>query len=119
MLNQMSKMIILLILVLSFSSCCTKTQEFKFGCVDACVPDTIIIETKTYIKPTIPTIPEEPSPSKYKIYATEINGQQFYMISRQDSAKPAGNWESYKGYAQSLRAIIVSLDNNNSKANDD
>lgn len=109
--------ILLAILVLS-QGCCTKTQSFEFGCVDACVPDTIIIETTKTIHPTIPPLPDEPIPSKVKPYITEINGQQFYMMSRHDTAKLDGNWESYKGYAQSLRAIIVSLDNNNSEGID-
>ena len=109
-----------LLAILVFSTgCCTKTQDFRFGCVDACVPETVIIETKKYIKQTIPPLPEAPTPTKYKTYITEINGQQFYMMNKQDSAKMAGNWESYKGYAQSLREILLSLDNNNSKANND
>ena len=106
---------LLAILVLSLGGCCSKTQEFRFGCVDTCIPDTVIIETETYINQTIPPLPDEPIPSKVKSYITEINGNQFYMINKQNTAKLNGNWESYKGYAQSLRAIIMSLDVNGSK----
>lgn len=108
-------MLAILLATLVFNQgCCTKTQSFELGCVDACVPETIIVETKTYIKQTIPPLPEEPSPSEFKTYILEINGQQFYAMTRNDSVKMLGNWESYKGYTLSLRNILYNLQDTNS-----
>ena len=96
------------ILVLS-QGCCSKTQRFELGCVDECVPDTIIVETTKTIKQIIPPLPKEPTPTNAKVYLLEINGQQFYAMTRKDTAIVSGNYESYKGYALSLRNILYNL----------
>lgn len=106
--------VLLAMLALSQGCSCKKTQGFEFGCVDACVPDTIIVETTKTIKQTIPTLPKEPMPSKPKIYITEINGQQFYVMTKKDAVMIDGNYESYKGYTLSLRNILYNLQDTNS-----
>ena len=96
-----------------FSGCCSKTQSFEFGCVDTCVPDTHIVHEKEYIKQEVPSIPQEPTPDKYKTLKISINGKVYWATDKINTAKMIGNWKSHQGYTEHLRNILYNLKDTN------
>ncbi len=107
-------LVIALIVSVFSTGCCSKTQTFSLmECTDACVADTIIIEKKVYIKQSVPPLPQRPIPTEYKTIISEINGVQYYMTDRKNSALMIGNFESYRGYTESLENILYGLQDEN------
>jgi len=96
-----------ILIALVFSGCCSKTELFKFGCVEKCVPKrTTVIEHK-YIKHNIPSVPEEPIGSAYTTVIMKINGKIWYATDRENSAIMLNNYNMYKDYSLSLRNMLL------------
>jgi len=111
---RMISLVILLTILVFNQGCCNKTQEWKIGCQDECIPDTIIVKEKVYIKQKVPPIPEEPIPDEYQTIKIKLNDTIYYSTDKYNSAIMSGNWESYKGYAKSLRNILYNMQDSNS-----
>ena len=114
----MKKTVLLAVLIaLVFSGCCNRTQSFEIGCVDECIPETVVVKSVEYIQQEIPPLPNEPLPDEYNTYKMKINNEVYYATDKAGSAIMSGNWESYRGYATSLRDILESLDSNTTDHN--
>ena len=100
-----------LLIALAFSGCCSKTQSFKFGCQDKCIPDTVVAEKKEYIEQELQAIPEPPLPEPYKTVKIKINGIVYLAVDRENAAIMSANEISDKGYTKSLRTILYNMQN--------
>lgn len=90
--------IVFLILVISISGC------------SKCPEPEVVTEYK-YLKIPLPNIPDKPLFVKYNMFEANFNGDDFYVIPRNDGAILSSNWESYKDWAETNYKILKALEN--------
>lgn len=107
--------LILLLTILAFSGCCSKTQTFTLGCQDKCIPDTIVTQEKEYIEQQMEAVPEPPIPQEYDTVKIKINGKIYRAVDKVNAAIMSANVVSNKGYIETLENILYNLqkENNN------
>ena len=82
---------------------------FLSGCFEP-QPPKIIVKYK-YIYPPIVYV-NKPIPDTYSTYSVKFNNIDYICLDRPNAAILAGNWESYKAWAEVNFNILKSLDIN-------